>query len=127
MIKDDLSKASFKPEHKDFVDILVEQGYFRDNIVCYKFFVSYGLSLEYELSEEQLLYNRTVNIFDARVDIYLEIQDVVKGLYIDKSISTKIPIRIMNALADIGIQKAMDEHWNKNSKELHIDQLLQIQ
>jgi hypothetical protein len=33
----------------------------------------------------------------------------------------------MNALADIGIQKAIDEYWNKNSKELYIDQLLQIQ
>ena len=78
-------------------------------------------------TEEQLLFNRTVNIFDARVDIYIELQDIVKGLYLDKTIRTKIPIRIMNALADIGIQRAIDEYWDNNSKELNMDQLLQVQ
>ena len=53
----DLTKASFRPEHKDFVDTLVTQGYFKDNIVSYKFFVSYALSISSIATEEQLLFN----------------------------------------------------------------------
>jgi len=124
MIKDDLSKASFKPEHRDFIDTLVEEGYFKDKIVSYKFFVSYGLSLGYRASEEELLFNRSVDIFDARVDIYLEMQDIVKGLYSDKSIGDKFPIRVMNAIADIAIQKTINEFWDKSTKELNMNKLL---
>ena len=48
----------------------------------------------------------------------------IKGLYKNSKQANEIPVRVMNALADIGIQKAIDNYWDKDSKELNMIDIL---
>ena len=124
MQKKDLTKASVTPDNKAFIDEIVNQGYFKDNINAYKFFISYGLSRELVPSDDDLSLNRTEDLFDARVDIYLELQDVIKGIFPDEEIRKIIPIRLMNAVADLAIQNINKKYWNEDTKELDMEKIL---
>jgi ribosome maturation protein Sdo1 len=124
MHKGDLTKASITYEHKEFIDQIIDEGYFKETASAYNFFVSYALSLEIKITDNELEKRRESNVDDADREKFQDIISAIKGLYIEERIRNLIPVRIMNALADTGIQIAINKFWNKNSKELNMEGLL---
>lgn len=124
VIKDDVTKASISDEHREFLDIIINEKYFKEVAAAYNFFVSYALSQNIEICDDEINKPRKSNIDDADRKKFIDIIDLIKGLYINSEQANKIPVRIMNALADFGIQKAMDDYWKEDSKELDMVRLL---
>ena len=111
------------PDNKLFLDKVVEQDYFKDNISAFRFFVTYGLSEDLIPSDNDLSLNRTEDLFDARVEKYLDLRDIIQGIFSDEKIANLTPVRVMNALAHLGIEKIIKEFWNDDSKTLDMENL----
>ena len=124
MVKGDVTKASLRAEHKEFIDLIIKEGYFKETAAAYNFFVSYALNQEIKATDKDLERSRESNVDDADREKFVDPLVSIKGLYIDDSLRNDIPVRIMNALADIGIQIAIDKFWSKDSKELDMEGLL---
>ena len=124
MIKDDVTKASLREKHREFVDIIINEKYFKEVGAAYNFFASYALSLNIEASDDEINKPRKSNVDDADRKKFNNVLYSIKGLYKNSKLANEIPVRIMNALADIGIQKAIDNYWDKDSKELNMVDIL---
>ena len=121
----DVSKASLTEEHREFLDIIIEEKYFKEVSAAYNFFASYALSLNIELHDDEINKSRKSNVDDADRNKFNDILASIIGLYVNSEQAKKIPVRIMNALVDVGIQKTIDEFWDKNSKELDMFGILE--
>ena len=124
MIRDDVTKASLREEHREFVDIIINEKYFKEVGAAYNFFVSYALSLNIEASDDEINKPRKSNVDDADRKKFNNVLYSIKGLYKNSKQANETPVRIMNALADIGIQKVIDNYWDKDSKELNMIDIL---
>jgi len=128
MEKNDYKKAALKNSNHEFLIEIIKEGYFEDNVQAYIFFISYALSKDIKLTDDEILVSRSdekdTNLDDYDRKKFENILDVIRGVYIDDSIREKFPVRIMNGLADKSIDIIRDSFWNKKTKELDLKNIL---
>ena len=128
MEKEDYKKAALKTFNHDFLNEIIAEGYFEDKVQAYIFFIAYGLSIDIKLTNDEILAPRDpendTNLDDSDRDKFSDILNVIKGTYTDESLREMYPVRIMNALADKSINLIIDNHWDKKTKDLDLEKIL---
>jgi len=123
-LKEDIKKVSVKPDHRKFMQEVVEEGYFDLPVDFFNFCVAYAISKNYKVSKKELELSRPTNLDDWDRLKFNDILDVIRGVYVDESIRELVPVRIMNALADKAIEDILENHWDPELKELKLEKIL---